>query len=200
MLFVQIPGFKNLTTDSQSLDRSIIGSLELSDVQPKALPALAVLSISGSSFLCRLYLMFYCTMMAAIWVAFAPYLLDADTGIVKPILCLCTAILSSCWLAHLYLRQKAAIPVGLLAYQAEGGNYSGVVNGFEEGYWIFTGSGGNVKYQLAREVLCWPWLIILPLKNQAGVIKNLFIAMDALDAADQARLRTWLRACLRPKG
>jgi hypothetical protein len=199
MLFVQIQGFKKLTTDSQPSDQFTIGSFELSDVQPKALPPLAVLSISDSSFLRRLYLMFYCAMVAAIWVAFAPYWVDSNTGLVKSILYLCIAILSSGWLVHLYLRQKAAIPVGLLAYQATSGGHSGVEDGVEEGCWIFTGSGGDVKYQLAGEVLCWPWLIMLPLKNQAGVIKNVFIAMDALDARDQARLRTWLRACLKPK-
>lgn len=60
--------------------------------------------------------------------------------------------------------------------------------------------GAPQKYQLSGEVLCWPLLIILPFESaDTGKKRYLLIANDALLPADRARLRTWLRVCLKPK-
>ena len=70
---------------------------------------------------------------------------------------------------------------------------------FSDGFWWFTQEGHSCPLSLAAEVLCWSWLIILPLRdNASGKMRRMVIVSDALSKSDNARLRRWLRACLIP--
>jgi len=71
---------------------------------------------------------------------------------------------------------------------------------YENGLWVLRDKNKLMNCVLVGDVLCWPWLIILPLKTMDGCSRLLLLGSDALEPADQARLRTWLRACLKPKG
>lgn len=153
----------------------------------KTLPSLAVFSILDSSFLRTLYLSFYCLFAGALLVAFTPYIFASHSILVQQLSWF--GCLQASWIGlwFIYKSQCAALPVGTLAY--------------ENSFWIWQEGKTTTNYLLAGEVLCWPWLIILPLKNvTTGRKRYVLLAGDALGPADQARLRTWLRACLKPKG
>jgi hypothetical protein len=71
---------------------------------------------------------------------------------------------------------------------------------FSGHHWLLEQEGRTRQLVLAGEVLCWPWLIILPLRDMASSkIRWLLVFSDALNNEDNARLRRWLRACLTPK-
>lgn len=196
---MQIPGFKKRAVElasSSSGDHLAEGLVSLVNSQHKALPVLAVLSIYHSPFLCRLYQVFYCALALSLWLAIAPYLMDVDVTLISNVLYVIMLLAASGWFWRLYSRQSASIPVGLLTFQPNA--LMAPTTG--QGAWIYADVDGEKFYQLAGEVLCWPWLVILPLRSGDGGTKNLIIAADALEPADQARLRTWLRACLKPKG
>lgn len=157
------------------------------DNRSKALPDLAALVISPSGVLRFIYRTAYSLFALAITLALYPYLTDPDSHTVQRILLLMLLVLFVLLLWYGFKRQMAAIPQGCLAYQAQ--------------RWQLTGAGIRQDFHLRGAVLCWPWVIILPLSElESGTKQTLVLAKDALSAADQARLRTWLRACLRPKG
>lgn len=184
MLFVQIPVSKKPTADPDGLlTDELIGS---SAFTSKALPSLAVLSISASTFLRSFYRVFYAVFAFSFFAALIPYISSVDSGVAIRLGWLVILLSSFAGLWHLYARQCSAIPLGSLA--------------FENGFWILCDKKEQLNCVLSGDVLCWPWLIILPLESEAGQKRFLLLCRDAIKPADQARLRTWLRACLRPKG
>jgi hypothetical protein len=181
---VQIPGFKK-TAKAEGLLLDV--SVDLSAPSLKALPPLAVLPILDSSFLRILYRFFYCLFAVALLIALAPYITDSRSTLIQNLGWVSLWLITCLGLWFFYKRQCVLIPVGSLAY--------------ENGLWILWDGRIKTNYLLAGEVLCWPWLIILPLKNvTTGRKRYVLLGSDALGSADQARLRTWLRACLKPKG
>lgn len=184
MLFVQIPVFKKPTCDTDGLLTDEL--IESSASTSKALPPLAVLSISASVFLRTFYRVFYGVFALSLFAALIPYISSVDIEVTVRFVWFVILLCSCAGLWHLYARQCAAIPFGSLAY----GN----------GYWILCDKKEQMNCVLSGDVLCWPWLIILPLESELGKKRFLLLCRDAIKPADQARLRTWLRACLRPKG
>ena len=182
---MQIPAFKKPTADT--VDLLADGASGPSASASKALPPMAVLSISTSAFLRIFYRLFYGLFVLSLFIALFPYISDVNTGGVVRLVWLALLLGGCIGLWHLYALQCAAIPVGSLAY--------------ENGFLVLS---NNQKEQLncvlVGEVLCWPWLIVLPLQSEDGSKRFLLLCHDAIKPADQARLRTWLRACLRPKG
>lgn len=180
---MQIPGFKK-TTKTEDLSLSMTDAPLAPSL--KALPPLAVLSILDSSFLRILYGFFYSLFIVALVIALVPYITDKRSALIQNLGWLSVLLTSCLGLWIVYKRQCAALPVGTLAY--------------ENGLWILQDGNTKAHYLLASEVLCWPWLIILPLKNViTGRKRYALLGDDALKPAGQARLRTWLRACLKPK-
>lgn len=155
-------------------------------VPPKSLPSLAAMPVAYSVYLRRLYQGVYGALGVAVIIALAPYLLaPAIPGWHKLLWggALCLLLMG---LGFLYRQQCARIPQGVLAY--------------EQGKWLWWEKGMCREWTLIGAVLCWPGLIILPFKDRAQDHKiYLLLCQDALSPADQARLRTWLRACLKPK-
>lgn len=81
---------------------------------------------------------------------------------------------------------------------------SSIFNGrfwYEQGRWHLRSDLFCCRGKLSGDVICWPMLIVLPIRDDfTGKTKHFLICKDALSEADNARLRTWLRVCLRPKG
>jgi hypothetical protein len=182
---VQIPGFKK-TAKSTSLLRDLADSTS-APILPKALPPLAALVIAKSSFLRNLYRCFYSLLALALIIALFPYITDDGRVLIFRAGWFALLVIALVGIWFMYGRQCALIPQGTLAY--------------ENGFWCLWIGGIKTNNVICGEVLCWSWLIVLPLKNIHNDHRQfLLLANDALKPADQARLRTWLRACLKPKG
>jgi len=145
----------------------------------KPLPVLAAVSIFPSPGLLCFYRCAYLLLAACLLSAIFPWLVTNVVWLV---------LLLAGWL-------------GLWrTYKHQQGNFFAGELWFEQGDWSLMAMGETRKYQLAGEVLCWSLLIILPLREvDTGKCRYLLIANDALSPADGARLRTWLRVCLKPK-
>jgi hypothetical protein len=176
---VQIPAFKKAVDNDHP-------TATPRDVKP--LPALVVVQLNNSRFGLGLYLCSYAVFALSLLAVFYPFILA------QPIWLLALAI---CWsgLWWIYRQQNKRGVTGLL--------------GFGDNYWQLEEHGRTCQLELAGEVLCWSWLIVLPLReianDSAGVshnsskIRQLVIFSDALSKEDNARLRRWLRACLIPR-
>lgn len=153
-------------------------------VQPasskKTLPPLAAITVGKSSGLVNLYRLIYGAFAAGLLVALLPWLTNRYWW---------WAILIVLWLC---LRKS---------YKAQ---VAGIFHGsiwYEQGLWHVKSNGGVIRYVLTGEAVCWPFLLILPLREKgARKIRHLMIAEDSLSPADNARIRRWLRVCLKPKG
>ena len=162
----------------------IPGYKKTADLQPvspssKPLPVLVVVSIFPSTGLLYFYRCTYLLLAACLLSAIYPWLISNFAWLVL--------LLAGLWgLWRSYKHQQKNLLVGELW--------------FERGDWSLKAMGVTGKYQLAGEVLCWPLLIILPLSElDTGKCRYLLIASDSLSPADGARLRTWLRVCLKTK-
>lgn len=72
--------------------------------------------------------------------------------------------------------------------------------GFAGNQWVFEQVGKSLRLELSGEVLCWPWLIIMPFKDMlSGKSRRVVLFGDSLSREDNTRLRAWLRASLIPK-
>ncbi len=189
---MQIPDFSQTATPKatrvcKTRDRKLLsGELQDSQLAPlKPLPLLAMLVIADSVFLRRFYRLFFSLFTVGLIIALGPYIGDGRSAVITRLGWFCLLVIAFIGLWGVYRRQDAAIPVGYLAC--------------DHGVWMLGEGNRSTRYILAGEVLCWPLLIILPLKSNAGYKRLLVIGCDALTLADQARLRTWLRACLKPK-
>lgn len=180
---MQIPAFKKTATDAVELQ--IDGSIDSAISVAKTLPPLAVFPISASVLLRRFYRFFYSAFCLSLFIAFFPSINSPATGILACVFWFVMLLCACVGLWFLCARQCSAIPFGTLAY--------------ENGFWVLCEQQKQSRCVLVGEVLCWPWLIILPLQSEAGRKRFLLLCHDALQPADQARLRTWLRACLKPK-
>ncbi|WP_152600120.1 protein YgfX [Cellvibrio mixtus] len=168
---MQIPGSRKTVNPATD-----IASLSLL----KPLPSLVAVTITLSSLLTYFYRITYLLFAVCVfWVLF-PWVLGNPFWLI---------VLASGWcgLWTGYQYQTQTLFSGMLW--------------FERGEWILkVDMGTPQKYQLAGEVLCWSLLIILPMQSiDSGQRKYLLIANDALSPIDRARLRTWIRVCLRPK-
>ncbi|PUA26538.1 MAG: hypothetical protein B0W54_22575 [Cellvibrio sp. 79] len=145
----------------------------------KPLPVLVAVSIFPSRWLLYFYRCTYLLLAACLLLIIFPWLI---TNIAWAIL-----LVAGWWgLWRGYRYQQKDLFAGEL--------------GFESGEWLLKAVGVTGKYQLAGEVLCWPLLIILPLRElDTRKCRYLLIANDSLSPVDGARLRTWLRVCLKPK-
>lgn len=167
---MQIPAFKKAV----DIDNPAASTSVL-----KPLPPLAAVQINHS----RLGSLLYCCSYSAfalslLWV-FIPFVIEQLLWLLGLIICW-----GGLWWA--YRQQLKHCPTGALGFQANN--------------WVFEQKGRSDQLELAGEVLCWRWLIILPLRNIAsGKIRRLLLFSDALSPSDNARLRRWLRACLTPK-
>lgn len=144
----------------------------------KPLPALVV-SINISGFALHFYRSSYALIALSLLLVFYPFILNQPFWLLGLILCW-----SGLWLAH--RREIDACVTGTLSYSDQ--------------YWQFEQNGCTCRLELAGEVLCWSWLIILPLREtETAKSRRLLIFSDALNKEDNASLRRWLRACLIPK-
>lgn len=170
MLFVQIPVF-NKAADTEN---SIADPSAL-----KPLPMLAAVHINNSRFALLLYRCSYSLFALSLLLVFYPYIIEQPFWVLGLILC---------W-------------VGLwLVYQRESKSRVTGALSFSGNHWVFEQAGQACQLELAGEVLCWSWLVILPLRETAtGKTRRLLVFDDALDKHDNASLRRWLRACLTPK-
>lgn len=167
---MQIPAF-NKSTDADS------GVTDSSPLKP--LPSLAAVHIKNSRFALCLYHCSYGVFALSLLLVFYPYIIDNFLWIFGLIFCW-----ASLW--RVYRREITARPTGVLS--------------FSEDRWLFDQDGCTCQLALAGEVLCWSWLIVLPLLDTTtGKSRRLLVFNDALNKHDNARLRRWLRACLTPK-
>lgn len=167
---MQIPVFKKAT----DTDNGVADSSVL-----KPLPGLAAVCISNSRFALLLYRYSYGVFALSLLLVLYPFIVEQPFWFSGLVLC---------WLGLwlLYRREINNCVAGALSYS---GNH-----------WVFEQDGRTCQLKLAGEVLCWSWLIILPLRETAsGKIRRLLIFGDVLNKDDNARLRRWLRACLTPK-
>lgn len=167
---MQIPVFK------KAVDSNLIAA-DSSALKP--LPLLAAVSVNRSRFGFLLYLYSYSAFAASLLLVFYPFIIEQTLWVLALLLCWCGV-----W--STYRQQSSHFVVGALS--------------FSDGYWLLEQEGHTCQLALAGEVLCWSWLIILPLRDtESGKIRRLLVFSDALNKNDNARLRRWLRACLTPK-
>jgi hypothetical protein len=182
---VQIPVFK------KAVDKDVLSA---TSNRSKPLPALAPVQLNHSCFGLLLYRCSYAVFALSLILVFYPFIF------IQPVWLLALAV--SWWGLWWAYRQKNTWSViGLLE--------------FRDGHWQLEQDGRTCQLELAGEVVCWPWLIILSLreitdhqasashqsdaKHKTGDVLWLVIFGDALSSADNARLRRWLRACLIPQ-
>lgn len=166
---MQIPGFKKAA-------RSLSSSNAASSLKP--LPPLAVVSVHHSLLLTYGYRLIYACFAISILIVLLPRL--------GHFLWLGLLVLLWCGLWRLYRQQVTSLFEGKVWY--------------ENDEWYIRHGAGDSRYLLAGEVVCWSFMLVLPLRDQkTGSIRYVVIANDSLSPADNARLRTWLRVCLRPK-
>lgn len=167
---MQIPACKK-TVDA---DQLAAGSSVL-----KPLPLLAAVPIQYSRMGFLFYRCSYFAFALSLLLALYSYCVEQPLWILVLIFCW-----GGLWLV--YRRQITNLVTGALGYSGDG--------------WMLEQNGRACQLVLAGEVLCWPWVIVLPLREVAGgKTRRLFIFSDALSKDDNARLRRWLRACLTPK-
>ena len=174
---MQIPVFKKAADND---------SLAATPQVLKPLPTLAAVQLNYSRFGLLLYRCSYTMFALCLLMVFYPYILA------QPLWLLALVI---CWggLGWAYRQQNRSGVIGLL--------------GFGDNHWQLEEAGRTCQLELAGAVLCWSWLIVLPLREVLGdptshntsKIRWLVIFYDALSKEDNARLRRWLRACLIPK-
>lgn len=167
---MQTPDFKK-TTNFDALTHS----------STKSRPPLAAVSIHRSRLLVRIYQLIYGLFGVCLLIAILPWLAEYLWSFIA---------LPPLWFAllHVYRRQVSEIYAGQLWF--EGDN------------WCAHPENCEVidRYSIADEVVCWSFIIILPMRDQkTSTLRYLILASDALSPADNARLRTWLRVCLKPK-
>lgn len=144
----------------------------------KPLPLLAAVHINNSRFALLLYRCSYGLFALSLLLVFCPYIIDQPFWVLGLVFCW-----SGLWLT--YRREISSCATGALSFS---GNH-----------WFFEQEGRTCQSELAGEVLCWSWLIILPLRETAtGKARRLCVLGDALSKEDNASLRRWLRACLTP--
>ncbi|MDO8345919.1 MAG: protein YgfX [Cellvibrio sp.] len=145
----------------------------------KPLPLLAAVCINNSRFALLLYRCSYGLFALSLLLVFYPYIIEQPFWVLGLVLCW-----SGLWLV--YRREIKSCVAGALSFS---GNH-----------WVLEQEGCTCQLELAGEVLCWSWLIILPLRETAtGKARRLLVFADALSKDDNASLRRWLRACLTPK-
>ncbi len=167
---MQIPVFKK-TADPDSLAASVIVL--------KPLPPLAAVQISNSRLSFLLYCCSYSAFALSLLLLFSPYIIEQPLWLFGLILCW-----GGLWWG--YRQQLKRCITGALGFSAD--------------KWVFEQTGSAYQLELVGEVLCWRWLIILPLRDIAsGKTQRLLLFSDALSSTDNARLRRWLRASLTPK-
>jgi hypothetical protein len=167
---VQTPAFK------KAVDTDVVAA-EPSVLKP--LPPLAAVRINHSRMGFLLYRCSYAALALSLLLTFYFYIID------QPVWLLWLAL---CWggLWFVYRRESKNCVTGALSYSGD--------------HWLLEQEGCPCQLELAGEVLCWSWLIILPLRNpESSKTRRVLIFGDALDKNDNARLRRWLRACLAPK-
>lgn len=167
---MQIPVFKKAT----DTDNSVADSSVL-----KPLPRLAAVCINNSRFALLLYRYSYGVFALSLLLVFYPFIVEQPFWFSGLVLC---------WLGLwlLYRRSIKSCVTGALSYS---GNY-----------WLLEQDDLTCQLELAGEVLCWSWLIILPLREtETAKARCLLVFGDALNKDDNAGLRRWLRACLTPK-
>lgn|GEM_PF-1113262 len=152
----------------------------------KPLPALTAVQLNNSRFGLSLYRCSYAVFAASLMLVFYPFILAQSLWLLALTICWCGLGLA-------YRQQNRSGVTGLL--------------GFGDNHWQLEEADRTCQLELAGEVLCWPWLIVLPLREtladptsrNTSKIRWLVIFGDALSKEDNARLRRWLRACLIPK-
>lgn len=156
---------------------SEIGSADSSHLKP--LPSLAAVHITCSHLALCLYRGCYGVFALSLLLILYPYIINNF---------LWSFGLIFCWAAlwRVYRHEINTLTAGVLC--------------FSDGHWQFDQGGCTCQLVLAGEVLCWSWLIVLPLRDTTtGKSRCLLVFSDALNKQDNARLRRWLRACLTPK-
>jgi hypothetical protein len=167
---VQTPAFK------KAVDTDVI-TADSSVLKP--LPMLAAVYINHSRFGVLLYRCSYAVFALSLLLVFYPFISEQPLWLFGLTLCW-----GGVWLV--YRRESRRCVTGALSYSGD--------------HWLLEQDGSTYQLTLAGDVLCWPWLIILPLREIAsGKIRWILIFGDALNKDDNARLRRWLRACLTPK-
>lgn len=167
---MQIPVF-NKAADTEN---SVADSSVL-----KPLPMLAAVCINHSRFALLLYRCSYGLLALSLLSVFYPFIVEHSLWVLGLVLCW-----AGLWLT--YRREIQSCATGALSYS---GNH-----------WVLEQDGHTCQLELAGDVLCWSWLIILPLRETAtGKARRLLVFADALSKDDNASLRRWLRACLTPK-
>lgn len=167
---MQIPAFK------KAVDTDVVAA-DSSVLKP--LPVLAAVYINHSRFGGLLYRCSYAVFALSLLLVFYPFINEQP-------LWLCGLIL--CWtgLWWVYRGENLRCNAGVLSYSGD--------------HWLLEQDGRTCQLTLAGEVLCWSWLIILPLREmESGKIRWVIIFGDSVNKDDNARLRRWLRACLTPK-
>ncbi len=160
----------------------------------KPLPALVAVQLNTSRFGLNLYRYSYSVFALSLLLVFYPFILAQPLWLLALAICWC-----GLWWA--YRQQSHRNMTGLL--------------GFCDNHWQWEQDGRTCQLELAGAVVCWSWLIVLPLREIAatsslttnpsrgnhntGKVRQLVIFSDALTSADNARLRRWLRACLVPR-
>jgi hypothetical protein len=162
----------------------IPGFKKIAESQPsspaiKPLPSLVMVSVACSSSLIHFYWLFYFCFMVSVLVVISsllagqPWFLIAIAFVVVGAVVMCRQQITKIFAGKLWV---------------------------EQGVWQLRGNNVAGSYTLAGEVCCWPFIVLLPLQHQqTGKLIYLALARDSLSPADNARLRTWLRVCLRPK-
>jgi hypothetical protein len=167
---VQIPVFKK-AVDSKPF------AVDSSALKP--LPRLAAVSINRSHLGSLLYFCSYSAFAASLLLVFYPFIIEHTLWGLALLLCW-----GGVWWA--YRQTSGHFVVGALS--------------FAENHWLLEQARGAHQLELTGDVLCWSWLIILPLRDiESGKTCRLLLFGDALNKDDNARLRRWLRACLTPK-
>lgn len=145
----------------------------------KPLPALAAVCINNSRLGLFLYRGSYGVFASSLLLVFSPYIVEQPLWLLALLLCWG----GLCWG---YCQQTKCCIAGAIS--------------FTDNHWLLEHEGHSCQMELAGEVLCWSWLVILPLRDRtSGNIRQLVLFNDALNKDDSARLRRWLRACLTPK-
>jgi hypothetical protein len=182
---VQIPVFK------KAVDNIADEAIDSPDVPHslKPLPPLVAVRLGSSRHRLILYRCSYFLFAVSLLFAFYPYILEQPVWVLG-------LILSVVGLWVIYRKEMANDLVGSL--------------GFADNSWVFEQAGRRYQLELSGDVVCWPWIIILPFRETtigervsgettSKKARRLLILNDALGKEDNARLRAWLRACLVPK-
>jgi hypothetical protein len=154
--------------------------LDAQSSSSKPLLSLALVSIHKSSRLAWMYGFIYGALAVSFFIALFPWL-SVQYG--------WWIVLTLVWfgLWKIYQREAKRIFEGTLWY--------------EQGCWYLKSSRGVSRYSLSGEAVCWSPVVVLPLRHKATKkLLHLVIAKDSLSPTDNARLRSWLRVCLKPRG